>query len=104
MPNHLLEALPNEMQELLERRSERVSLRRGNVLHHPGQTIRHLYFPLTCLVSVTVTMKEGTIAEAGAVGNREMVGINAFMGGAETNQTKYVVQVEGNAIKVEAKP
>jgi CRP-like cAMP-binding protein len=49
-------------------------------------------------------MGEGTSAEAGAVGNREMVGINAFMGGAETTQTKYVVQVEGDAIRVESKP
>jgi CRP-like cAMP-binding protein len=31
-----------------------------------------------------------------------MVGINAFMGGRETNQTEYVCQVPGSAMRVEA--
>jgi CRP-like cAMP-binding protein len=81
-----------------------VSLPRGQVLHHPGNVIEHLYFPLTCLVSITVTMQEGKTAETGVVGNREVVGINAFMGGSETTQTRYVVQVEGSAFRMEARP
>ena len=40
--------------------------------------------------------------EAGAVGNREVVGVNAFMGGRETNQTEYVVQIEGERLEMEA--
>src|SRR5687768_18548559 len=49
-------------------------------------------------------MAGGKTAEAGAVGNREGVGVNAFMGGSETNQTEYVVQIEGEALKMEAHP
>ena len=104
MRNRLLDALPKDVTDGLQRYFERVTLPSGKVLHHPGDTILHLYFPLTCLVSITVTMREGKIAEAGAVGNREVVGINAFMGGSETNQTEYVVQVEGDALKMEAQP
>src|SRR5688572_3888760 len=104
MRNRLLDALPQDVTHGFQRYFERVSLERGKVLHHPGDTIRHLYFPLNCLVSITVTMSEGKTAETGVVGNREVVGVNAFMGGRETTQTQYVVQVEGSAFKMEAAP
>ena len=104
MPNRLLDALPQDVTDGLQRYFERVTLQRGQVLHRPGDTILHLYFPLNCLVSITVTMTEGKTAEAGAVGNREVVGVNAFMGGSETNQTEYIVQIEGDALKMEAQP
>ena len=104
MHNRLLDALPQDVRDGLKPHFERVSLPRGKILHHPGDTIEHLYFPLNCLVSITVTMREGKTAEAGAVGNREVVGVNAFMGGSETNQTEYVVQIEGEALKIDAQP
>ncbi|MBE9053582.1 Crp/Fnr family transcriptional regulator [Nostocales cyanobacterium LEGE 11386] len=81
---------------------EQVSLAYGEILHHPGETIRDVYFPLTCLISVTITMNDGSTAEAGVIGNREMVGINAFMGGSETTQTEYITQIPGNAVRIKA--
>ena len=33
-----------------------------------------------------------------------MVGVNAFMGGRETNQTEYICQSPGAAVRMEAKP
>ncbi|HWI36446.1 MAG TPA: Crp/Fnr family transcriptional regulator [Burkholderiales bacterium] len=104
MRNRLLDALPEDVTGGLQRYFQRVTLPRGKVLHSPGDTILHLHFPLNCLVSITVTMKAGKIVEAGAVGNREVVGVNAFMGGSETNQTEYIVQIEGEALKIEAQP
>lgn len=104
MRNRLLDALPQDVSSGLQSHFERIALERGKILHHPGDTIRHVYFPLNCLVSITVTMREGKTAEAGAAGNREVVGVNAFMGGSETNQTEYVVQIEGDALKIEAQP
>jgi len=47
-------------------------------------------------------MTDGNTSEAGVVGNREMVGINAFMGGRETTQTEYVTQVTGRAVRMPA--
>jgi len=81
-----------------------LELKHGEIIHRPGQTIRHLYFPVDCLISVTVTMSGGHTAEAGIVGSREMVGVNAFMGGRETNQTEYVCQSPGESVKMEAEP
>ncbi|HEX4146756.1 MAG TPA: Crp/Fnr family transcriptional regulator [Pirellulales bacterium] len=100
--NLLLAALPNEVRERLLQYARTVNLKPGDVLHHPGQPIRRVYFPLDCLISVTVTMTEARTAEAGIVGSREMVGVNAFMGGRETNQTEYICQAPGRAIKIEA--
>lgn len=102
--NHLLAALPREVYEKLAPNLKRVSLERGTILHHPGQTIEALYFPIDCLLSMTVTMSDGSTAEAGMVGNREVIGVNAFMGGRETTQTEYMVQIAGSAIKADAQP
>ncbi|WP_242064730.1 Crp/Fnr family transcriptional regulator [Nostoc sp. FACHB-133] len=81
---------------------EQVELSYGEILNRPGETIEEVYFPLTCLISVTITMIDGITVEAGVVGSREMVGINAFMGGRETTQTEYIVQVPGKAVKMKA--
>jgi CRP-like cAMP-binding protein len=102
--NHLLDALPGDLYHALEPRFERLVIDRGTVLHEPGTRIAHLYFPLTCLVSITITMREGKTSETGVAGNREMVGVNAFMGGSETTQTRYVVQIPGEAIRIPSEP
>ena len=102
--NRLLVALPREVHEKLAPSMKRVSLQQGTILHHPGQTIEDLYFPIDCLLSITVTMSDGSTAEAGMVGNREVIGVNAFMGARETTQTEYIVQMTGSAIKINARP
>jgi CRP-like cAMP-binding protein len=101
-PNLLLAALPQAIRERLQRHGRIVALKEGDILHRPAEEIKDVYFPLDCLISVTVTMSEARTAEAGIVGSREMVGVNAFMGGSETTQTKYVCQAAGSALKVDA--
>lgn len=100
--NRLLAALPPELYEKLTPNLKRVSLEQGTILHHPGEIIQDLYFPIDCLLSITITMTDGSTAEAGMIGNREVIGVNAFMGRRETTQTQYIVQVAGSAIKVDA--
>jgi CRP-like cAMP-binding protein len=102
--NRLLAVLPSEVIERLGRHMRTVDLKNGAILHRPGQPINDVYFPLDCLISVTVTMNEARTAEAGIVGNREMVGVNAFMGGRETNQTEYICQAPGTAVRMTAEP
>jgi CRP-like cAMP-binding protein len=102
--NLLLAALPTEVRERLAKHWQIVDLKHGEILHRQGQEIESVYFPRDCLISVTITMKEARTAEAGIVGSREMAGLNAFMGGRQTNQTEYVCQSPGTAIKVGAEP
>ena len=102
--NRLLAVLSRELYKKLAPNLKQVSLEQGTILHHPGETIKTLYFPIDCLLSITITMTDGSTAEAGMVGNREVIGINAFMGGRETTQTEYIVQIAGSAIKADAQP
>jgi hypothetical protein len=102
--NRLLAALPAETVCRLRRHMKTVNLLHGQVLHRPCQEITDVYFPLDCMISITVTTSEVRTAEAGAVGSREMVGINAFMGGRETNQTEYMTQIAGSAVVMPSKP
>ena len=102
--NLLLARLPRDVYARIEPDLKPVSLPRGEVLHRPGEEIQDLYFPTTCMISITVTMRGGKTVEAGAIGRREVVGINAFMGGRETTQTEYVVQIPGDALRIAAAP
>ncbi|MBD2460790.1 Crp/Fnr family transcriptional regulator [Oscillatoria sp. FACHB-1407] len=79
-----------------------VSLEQGKIIHKPGELLSHLYFPIDCIISITVTMQDGATAEVSMVGSREVLGINALMGDNSTTQTEYVVQVPGKAMKIEA--
>jgi CRP-like cAMP-binding protein len=101
--NCLLDAMSPELYEKLAPNLKRVSLKQGEILHHPGETIEDLYFPIDCALSITITMRDGSTAEAGLVGRREVIGINAVMGGKETTQTEYIVQVAGSAMKIDAR-
>ena len=100
--NHLLAALPREVYEKIAPSLKHVSLERGKILHHPGEVILDLYFPIDCAISITITMSSGSTTETGIIGNREVVGVNAFMGGRETTQTEYIVQIAGSAMKIDA--
>ena len=102
--NKLLDRLPADVLTRLEPHLEVVTLETHKIVHRPGEKIEFLYFPLTCMISITVTMTDGRTVEAGAAGSRDVVGINAFMGGRETTQTEYVTQVPGEAIKIAAAP
>lgn len=102
--NLLLASLPRDVYARIEPDLKMVSLAHGEVLHRPGEEIHDIYFPTTCMISITVTMGGGQTVETGAIGRREVVGINAFMGGRETTQTEYIVQIPGDAIRIAADP
>lgn len=100
--NQLLASLSRETYEKLAPYLKRVSLKQGERLQEPEEIIHALYFPIDCLISITITMSDGSTAETGVVGNREVLGINAVMGVSETLQMEYVVQIAGSAMKIEA--
>lgn len=102
--NLLLERLPRDVYERIKTDLKHVSLQHGQVLHRAGEEIRYLHFPLTCMVSITVMTADGRTIETGAIGNRGVAGINAFMGGQETTQTDYICQVSGETLTISAEP
>jgi CRP-like cAMP-binding protein len=98
--NALLARLPREVVKRIEPDLKAVFLPAGVIVHKPGEPIRQLYFPTTCMISVTVTMWDGRTVEAAAIGSREGASIDGFVGGRETTHTKYIVRLPGHAMTI----
>ena len=68
VPNKLLAALSREDRAALEPHLETVNLLRGQVLYETRDTVRHAYFPHTCVISLVAVMEDGSSAEVALFG------------------------------------
>lgn len=101
--NRVLESLPARDLQRFARRLDPVTLRFGQVLYEPGRTIRYVYFPLTCLVSLLTAVDHGRTLEVGLVGNEGMAGM-PFILGVGTSGVRALVQGGGRAMRMGAGP
>ena len=99
--NQLLAALPPAESARLLARTETVSLAAREVLYRAGAPVKHVYFPVTGVVSKIVSRQDGRAAEARAVGNEGMVGLTVFLGD-DTSPSEVLCQVPGEALKMRA--
>jgi CRP-like cAMP-binding protein len=97
--NHLLMALPLEVQARLFPDLERVDMPLGKVLYESGDTIRYVYFPANSIVSLLNVMQNGASAEISVIGNEGVVGVSLFMGGGST-PSRAIVQSAGSAFRL----
>lgn len=97
--NHLLAALPDEVQNRLFPALELGPLPLGKVLYESGDAMRHVYFPTNAIVSLLYVMESGASAEISVVGNEGLIGIALFMGG-ESTPNRAVVQSAGYAYRL----
>ena len=100
--NRLLARLPRPDYQRLHSRLDAVRLSVGDVLYQPDQPQSHLYFPITSVVSLVYTMKNGATGEMGVVGRDGVVGMALFMGGG-TRPNRALVQIGGDAVRLSAK-
>jgi CRP-like cAMP-binding protein len=94
--NRLLGSLPAAVQERLFPYLDLVPLPLGKSLYEPRSTMRHVYFPVDCIVSLMYVTKDGQSAEISVVGNDGVVGIPLLMGG-DSMPGSAVVQSAGTA-------
>ena len=99
--NHLLAALPAELQDRMFPLLELVELPLGKVLYESGDTLRHVYFPTCSIVSLLYVMENGASAEISVVGNDGLIGVALFMGG-ESTPSRAIVQSAGYAYRLAA--
>ena len=99
--NALLAALPEPDREGLRARLEPVSLSLKEVLYEKNAPITHIYFPLTSVFSLVITMSDGQAAEVGTVGNEGMVGMSVYFG-VPTSPQRAFAQVPGEALRMRA--
>jgi CRP-like cAMP-binding protein len=97
--NHLLAALPAEVQSRIFPYLELVPLPLGKVLYESGDTLRHAYFPTDAIVSLLYVMESGASAEISVVGNDGLISVALFMGG-ESTPSRGVVQSTGYAYRL----
>jgi CRP-like cAMP-binding protein len=97
--NHILDALPPAERERLFPHLKLVTLPLGSVLYESGDAQRHIYFPITAIVSLLYVLKDGASAEIAVVGNDGAIGIALFMGGATTTN-RAIVQSAGTAYRM----
>ncbi len=100
--NHLLAALPDVEWHRWQPDLESVDMPLGQVLYESGNTLSHVYFPTTSIVSLLYVMENGASAEIAVVGNEGIVGISLFMGGGST-PSRAVVQSAGRGLRLNAK-
>lgn len=101
LKNQVLAALPPAEWRLIEPHLKLVELPLGAMLYETGVVLRQVYFPVTAIVSLVSSMKDGASAEVAVVGNEGVVGVCAFMGGGRA-LSGAVVQSAGHAFRMTA--
>ncbi|MEA2876830.1 MAG: hypothetical protein QOF14_2026 [Hyphomicrobiales bacterium] len=72
--NRLLKQLGAADLSVLEPSLKKFAMVQGTVLHEPGGTIDHVYFPTAGMISILAVMKTGEQIETGIVGREGVVG------------------------------
>lgn len=101
IPNRVLAALPRKNYQRIAADLEPVSLVFGQDLYKAGDTIRQVYFPNDCVVSMINMVGPDQGAEVGLVGNEGMVGIPIALG-VNFSPLRAVVQGTGTAMRMSA--
>lgn len=99
--NAVLAALPVAEYLRLLPALEHVELETGDVLHAAGTAIRHVYFPVDCVIGLLTRIDSRRSIGTGLVGQEGMVGVPLALGVAESS-VSAVVQVAGSAMRMPA--
>jgi len=97
--NHLLASLSPDEQERLWPHLELIDMPLGSVIYESGDSLRQVYFPIDCIVSLLYVLADGASPEIAVVGNEGLIGIALFMGG-ETTPSRAIVQSAGHAYRL----
>jgi len=81
---------------------ELVAAEFGTTLTEPGAPILHVYFPVTCFISLITPKHAAESLEVGLVGNEGVFGITLALG-VDASPLKGLVQGEGDALRMKAR-
>lgn len=101
--NRILQRLPEREGRRISAELERVTPPLGEVIVRAGHRPQWAYFPLTAVVSTMVVLETGATVEGATIGNEGMVGLT-LLAGPLVSASQYLVQVEGEMLRVRAEP
>jgi len=99
--NRLLNSLTAEERGRLSPHLRPVALPVGEIVFHPDEVIRRVYFPDGGVVSITTTSETGQSMEVGMVGYEGVAGLAAVLGDGVSHNRRAVVQVESTGVMME---
>lgn len=97
--NRLIEGLPLKERREFPAQATPVDLAVGDVLCELDQNYRHVYFPMTGLISMSVAMRGHQPLEMGMIGNEGMLGATLLLGTGAA-PLRGVVQGAGTALRM----
>lgn len=101
--NHILNALSEEDYERLIPHLEQVDLPLSEIIYHPEETIKYLYFLNNGMSSVIATTPLGESVEIGVIGREGIIGVNVLLGISSTPHETLIQQAgEGWRLSTEA--
>ena len=100
--NEILLSLPAKERDQVFPLLTFVELRTHDVLHEPGDVIKFGYFLNHGMVSILTVLAEGKSVEVGLTGKEGFVGLPLIVG-FSSGPTQAVVQIAGNAFRINAR-
>jgi CRP-like cAMP-binding protein len=99
--NSLLAVLTRKNYQRLLPRLEPVTLTFGDLLYRPRESIRHVYFPSNCMVSLLALADGHHALEVGLVGCEGMLGVPLTLG-VKHSPVRALVQGSGTALRMKS--
>ena len=100
--NAVLEAIKAESADGSDVNWRTIELERGTVLYNTGDRVRHVYFPVSCVLSTLASLSDGSSLEVNVVGREGAAGIISGTGSCEAS-ARAVVLVSGTAVRTPAR-
>jgi CRP-like cAMP-binding protein len=97
--NLLLSAVPAEERAGWLPLLQPVSLRAGDIVHHVGDFLTHVHFPVECVVATLGISRGGGISGLTLIGNEGVTAANSILGD-DVAATLAMVQVSGLAYRL----
>ncbi|GFE70450.1 Crp/Fnr family transcriptional regulator [Chroococcus sp. FPU101] len=99
--NLILDSLPTSEYEWLQPKLTEVELQQSDILYQAREQIRSVYFPTTCLLSLTNSTEMGEIVEIGVTSNEGLSGVTLLLG-EDISPWRTEVQMSGRALKLKS--
>lgn len=101
LQNRLLAALSEDARKRIFPKLKLIEMSLGDVIYESDQSIKYVYFPVDCIISLLYVLVDGSSAEISLVGKEGMVGVAVIMGG-ESTPNRCIVQSHGSAYRMPA--